>query len=317
MNRSHNFFSWLAVLLALSLAACSVSGEAIPLSRGSVPQIVVEVYPVVDKNMDTPDHFEFNQRMDRKVKEKRAVWRNPDKSSIADLTNRVLNRYGYNLEPASSSVEGFYQLNRGQELVLREIVRFFRLQENTTETDFLLLLEQSRGGLFTLRKNGLAEWKTRSYLYTFPALAGDRLVTAYESAGGVVVEADGKQVYTQPVRSSGVDSAIKGVWSWQDGWVLETRGQVITEGKNLNKQLGCDEIFQFNLIAGQPAFFCRKKTQTYLVYAGRFQEPAFDEVIHYRCCEPAAFNPGSNSTMVWFYALIGNTWNYVEAGVYE
>jgi len=50
-------------------------------------------------------------------------------------------------------------------------------------------------------------------------------------------------------------------------------------------------------------------------YAGQVLPNAYDDVIHYHCCEPAAFNPGRNDSRVWFYARRGDVWHYVEAGL--
>jgi len=41
-----------------------------------------------------------------------------------------------------------------------------------------------------------------------------------------------------------------------------------------------------------------------------------DEVVHYKCCEPAHFNPDGSKNMVWFHARKGGYWYYVEAGVF-
>jgi len=43
----------------------------------------------------------------------------------------------------------------------------------------------------------------------------------------------------------------------------------------------------------------------------------YDEVVHYDCCEAAAFNVAGNERMVWFHALRDGIWYYVEMGVYQ
>ena len=43
----------------------------------------------------------------------------------------------------------------------------------------------------------------------------------------------------------------------------------------------------------------------------------YDEVVHYRCCEQAMFNPAGNSVMTWFYARRDQSWYYVELGNYN
>ena len=51
-------------------------------------------------------------------------------------------------------------------------------------------------------------------------------------------------------------------------------------------------------------------------YDGEVLPVNYDEVIHYRCCEPAAFNVGGSEQMVWFYARRDGAWYYVELGKY-
>ncbi len=59
------------------------------------------------------------------------------------------------------------------------------------------------------------------------------------------------------------------------------------------------------------------KISLYISYNGKTYSNTYDEVIHYKCCEPAAFNISNNENMVWFYALKNGFWYYVEAGIYD
>jgi hypothetical protein len=87
----------------------------------------------------------------------------------------------------------------------------------------------------------------------------------------------------------------------------------------LNKSLGYSEIFGWHLVAGQPFYFFAKSGNGRIgvSYAGSVMPYSYEKIPHYQCCEPAAFNPGINEHMVWFYGLKEGMWYYVEMGVYE
>ena len=53
------------------------------------------------------------------------------------------------------------------------------------------------------------------------------------------------------------------------------------------------------------------------VYDGNIFHGMYEDVIHYKCCEPSLFNIRSNDNMVWFFALKDGYWYYVEAGIYD
>src|SRR5512133_1863486 len=80
---------------------------------------------------------------------------------------------------------------------------------------------------------------------------------------------------------------------------------------------GEDEVFGWRLIKGEPFYFFRRSDTTGVSYSGQILPHKYDDVIHYRCCEPAAFNVQGNEDMVWFHALRGGTYYYVEMGLYE
>jgi len=116
-----------------------------------------------------------------------------------------------------------------------------------------------------------------------------------------------------------VSSPLKGFWPWQGGWALEVPHEVFINGQSVNQQYGFDQVFHWRLLDGEPFFFFidhKRDGMVGMVYAGQVMSERYDEVVHYRCCEPAAFNANSNEHMVWFYALRDGTWYYVETGLF-
>lgn len=150
-----------------------------------------------------------------------------------------------------------------------------------------------------------------------PVYAGDKLITAYYD-NGVVVTADGEKIFATPAKFE-VEYPIKGLTAWQGRWVLEVSGKVFVNGPSLNKSLGYAEIFGWHLVAGEPFYFFTKIANgtVGVSYAGRVLPYEYKQVQHYLCCEPAAFNPGENEYMTWFYGLRDGKWYYVEMGVYK
>jgi hypothetical protein len=158
-----------------------------------------------------------------------------------------------------------------------------------------------------------------------PVYVGDDLieVSADWNANQFQVLRNGEVIYTYAPGEMFVEPPVHSLWSWDGHWVLEVEGDVIIDGASAKTDPGYDEMFGWQLIAGQPFFFFKKtdfvtQVSTFgMSYAGQEIEPyRYQEVIHYRCCEGSMFNISGNGTMVWFYALRDGTWYYVEAGVY-
>ncbi len=214
--------------------------------------LTVEEYPVVSKDLDTPNHFEFNQRILPAVLERRKIWRGQIAERRVEAANQALARFGYRLQLTDEPPRRRHDLYRGDTLVQANISTVWPISVAASGSDFALLIEDERG-----RR------------------------------------------------------------SWNGHWVLEVDGQVIIDGKNLNEELGYEEIFAWQLLAGQPFYFFRKGGRIGVSYAGQTLAPRYDDVIHDKCCEPAAFNVAGNGTMVWGYALRNGIWNYIEMGVYR
>ena len=113
------------------------------------------------------------------------------------------------------------------------------------------------------------------------------------------------------------DNPVKGLEGWGDHWVLEVDGQAVVDGESLNRELGYEEIFGWQLLQGEPFHFFSKDGRIGVSYAGQVLPQQYDEVVHYKCCGYALYNPAGNDRMVWFHALKDGTWHYVEMGVFD
>ncbi len=286
--------------------------------------LTIEENPIVARGVYTPDRMEYMPLIPASVRDKRGRERNLTPAARVKSANEVLSKFGYRLahDPPLSSYT--YLLLKDDRQVLGDINYFRPPTLNARGDDFVIWLGSEKNGEKLVRKDGIQDWKPGPYAsaYAPPILYGNDLLSAHwetannSAAGQVIVQQDGKTVYSIPATFY-VDDPLKGLWAWNGHWVLEVAGQVIVDGKNQNQALGYDEMFEWHSIHGQPFYFFKKNNQIGVSYAGQVLPSQYDEVMYYRCCEPAIFNPGSTEDMIWFHARRGETWYYVEMGVYE
>lgn len=281
--------------------------------------LTVEEYPVVSKDLDTPNHFEFNQRILPAVLERRKIWRGQIAERRVEAANQALARFGYRLQPTDEPPRRRHDLYRGDTLVQANISTVWPISVAASGSDFALLIEDERGRSLLVSRDGAQPWDAAQHGFIAPVLVGDDLVSIEASANRQdwLVRRGRQVVYTVQGKPISAANPLKGLWSWNGHWVLEVDGQVIIDGKSLNEELGYEEIFAWQLLAGQPFYFFRKGGRIGVSYAGQTLAPRYDDVIHDKCCEPAAFNVAGNGTMVWGYALRNGIWNYIEMGVYR
>lgn len=281
--------------------------------------LTVEEYPVVSKDLDTPNHFEFNQRILPAVLERRKIWRGQIPERRAEAANQALARFGYRLQLTGEPPRLRYDLYRGDTVVQAGISTVWPISVAASGSDFALLIEDERGRSLLVSREGAQPWDAAQHGFIAPVLVGDDLVSIEASANGQdwLVRHGDQAVYTVHNKPIGPANPLKGLWSWNGHWVLEVDGQVIVDGRSLNEELGYQEIFAWQLVNGQPFYFFGKGGRIGVSYAGQTLPPRYDEVIHYQCCEPAAFNVAGNGIMVWGYALRNGIWDYVEMGVYR
>jgi hypothetical protein len=289
------------------------------LPEAEVPDgdFTVEEYPIVAQEVDTPDHLEYLQRISPAILSRRQAWREPLPAKVVETPNRVLAAFGYHLEPVASEPAPTYRLYREDVEIQDGITRFWPVTANEWSDDFALLIEIQYSTLKLVQHGTMQEWNPGPEVRTPPVYYGDELIIPrQEGWENIAVERGGEVLYEVQVEPT-IDNPVKGLWGWDGHWVLEVDGQVIIDGQSLNQELGYDEIFGWVLLRGEPFYFFVQDGQVGLSYAGETLPYTYDDVVHDECCEPAAFNPGHNETMVWFHALHGGTWLYVETGVYR
>lgn len=144
---------------------------------------------------------------------------------------------------------------------------------------------------------------------------------------------DGDQeIYRIATGPSSPVNPLRGFWSYADHWVLETAlinlneandpnvkfatGQLTEDGVLQNTPFGYTEIFGFQTLGGRPFYFFEKNGSYGFTYDGQVVEAGYANIPHFQCCSDAALNPKAAPNLVAFFAQKGETWYYVEIGVY-
>jgi hypothetical protein len=155
------------------------------------------------------------------------------------------------------------------------------------------------------------------------------------SAGWVTVTRQGEEIYrvsTSPCGPLPI-AALRGLWAYDDHWVLEITeivqrregnlvvieavSQISQDGEVLNERYGYEEMFGFQLMAGAPFYFYEQDGRIGFSYNGHAVMAGYDEIPHDGCCSAGALNPVRAMNMVAFFAQRDNIWYYVEIGVYK
>ena len=300
-------------------SGCRTKSDLPVLSTSSnSAKLIVEEYELVNVDTDSPTHLEFMQRITSAMTEKRAAWKYLTPDHVVQDINTVLTKYGYRIEhdPVMSSY--LYRLFKNYAILMDGIYPLGTVTENKDQTDFALLVQTNDGTSYILQKSGLQEWHPGEITSFAPIYHQNELIYPIISSTIQVISESGKTIYKTSLPSNPVMNPIQTFQNWNGHWILEKDGEVIMDGISLNKELGVEEIFDWQVIQGEPFFFVRENnTSAYsLVFAGQQLNHEYDEIVHYQCCEPAAFNPGGTIYMTWFFASRNGIWYYVEAGVY-
>jgi hypothetical protein len=143
---------------------------------------------------------------------------------------------------------------------------------------------------------------------------------------------NGSRIYQIPVGNNSPIGSLRGLWVYDNHWVLETayvtnqqtgnaidsqaKGQITIDGVLLNDQPGYQETFGFQMMRGRPFYFFKQGGKINASYDGTEIPLGYDELPHYYCCSAATLDPKVAQNMVAIFARKGSTWDYVEIGVF-
>jgi hypothetical protein len=163
-------------------------------------------------------------------------------------------------------------------------------------------------------------------------VAWDEYTSGLFGSGTVTLTRNDSRIYQIPVGDSSPIGSLRGLWTYDSHWALETAyvtthqtgneidsqatGQISMDGQLLNKQLGYQEAFGFQTMHGKPFYFFKQNEAISVSYDNVAVPLGYSEVLHYGCCSAATLNPRVAQNMVAFFARKGSTWYYVEIGVF-
>lgn len=162
-------------------------------------------------------------------------------------------------------------------------------------------------------------------LYLGPdLLTATETYSASDNRGEVIVTRNDREIYRIDTGMPSPIAGLQGLWAYDGHWVLETAyitpdaygGRLTRDGAVLRPLADNKEMFDFQLMAGRPFFFLNVDGTIRLSFDDRERVPGYDEVPHYQCCSAAVLNPLHAEHMVAFFARRGDTWYYVEAGLF-
>jgi len=118
---------------------------------------------------------------------------------------------------------------------------------------------------------------------------------------------------------------LQGLWTFDGHWALEIlmatpdvwAGRIFEDGEPVNEELGCEDAFGFQLLAGTPFYFCQRQGLIAAVYDGQAIDLHYSQIPHYRCCSESVLNPRQAEEMVSFFAVRDGAWYYVEIGAFD
>ena len=282
--------------------------------------LTVEEYAIVSATVDTPQGFEFLDRIPKDVLARRAAWRDFDAERRLSRLNETLSPFDCRLtaEENAGWRGASYDFHCEDRQILSNPRRVWSVSVNASGTDFAFVAENAPNkspGYLLVQKDTvhpLSDWG-----YVVPVYRGDELLTLERLDDGQFAVKQGDEIlYTYRDRGIRADRPIKRLLTEGENWILEARDEVIVNGESLNQRLDVDEILHYIILQGQPLFFFERGSQVRVSYGGETLPVVYDEVVHYQCCEPAMFNVRSNEHMLWFYALREGIWHYVEIGSY-
>jgi hypothetical protein len=297
------------------------------LTESSAADLKIEEWKVVSAYEDTPNRYEFDTRIPEAVKDRNADKRGWGNSFRLDEANRALEKFGYrlDLDPETYWATLLKTEANGSETVLAKEINYFSrvtyyLDRNGVG-DFALRLDTNEGS-YLASKAAFEPYDAALHCFHSPVYAGEgRLITVECHRGDegfqferVVIKQNGEEIFSYMAGDIMVTEAVKSLNAWEGRWVVEINGTLVVDGAIYNlKDLPATKIHDFSLLNDKAFFFYEQNgAQTRVMYNGQDLGLAYDEVIHYRCCEPAMFNPSANGQMVWFYARKAGYWYYVE-----
>lgn len=240
----------------------------------------------------------------------------PDKKpTVAEQLKAI----GYKLTTFDNQTGQFPQLYRDGRILFDKVFNVSNVYKFSTKsgplTAFTVTTRDEFGGFsgYLIQNDVIYTWPYYHQDPPFaPVLYQDELLWLRATTDGhvQVVKSDKSVVYSFAVYDEPMFS-VKRFNVWEGHWILVAGDFLIQDGEILNGKLGFDEIFSWNLVKGNPAYFFRKGSRVGISYDGQILPLQYQDVAHGLCCGYSGDNPYIGADAIHFFGKRDGLWYYV------
>jgi hypothetical protein len=302
---------------------CKEAPKAAPVTTRQVDNLVISEYAIANATCDPWKHFDgFQTRLTSLSIDRSAIQERDTKTSLENA-NRALAPFGYQLVTHSSSIQTF-DLLKGTDAIIKGLTNFSAVSVNVAGDDFIMWVQDN----FTstapseVRSSGVRTLTVWDDGFNSTWVGADLIAFDYSkdklfpvgAPALVDISSNGRKIRTFSIpQMSPAGSPVRGLWSWQNHWVMEVAGVLLQDGELQNLKLGYEEIFDWHLVNDKPFFLMRQGKSFGVVYAGQVLPLWFDDIIYGDlCCDPARYTIQNSPNGSLFYALKGGVWFLVS-----
>ncbi len=312
-------------------------------SQYTESSLIIEEYQIVSADIATPDNIGFKKYIDPNIHEKRSKWRKFTKEFFGEndieKMNNILNDHDYHFQVIKemNGNQSDYSFCYKDSVILQKIFNIRGFDYDKKNNSFIFIVRQwdnHRSKQYKFYFDGkILDMKSYSDIsripfYFTPIIVDTKVIEIvyigkkhkYYGLGDTLkyaVKVNSEVVTHFTTVQKTVDSPVKSFYQNNNDWILEYEDNAIVNGFRICEKYDLDKIFSFVYLGSKPFFFFDDNNHISISYNEENYNTKYDEVIHYKCCEPSLFNVWNNNVMVSFFALRDGYWYYVEAGVYD
>ena len=310
---------------------CSETPKAADVATQRVNGLLISEYAIANESCDPWRHFDgFQARLLGIPSNLGSFWRSGLAAKM-EKVNQALLPFGYQLEDVSRSASypGF-DLFKGENQVATNLVYFSDVSIKATGDDFVFWVraeEKNQGSQFPIEVRRdtvriLSVWDegfnsvwAGEELITFEYSKDQLFPVGAPALVEIGVNGNKSRVFSIPQMGS-AGSPVKGLWSWQNHWIMEVESVLFQDGEIQNHKLGYEEIFDWQLVKDKPFFLMRQDQSFGMVYDGQTLPFSYDDIIHGNmCCDAFRYRVEHSPVGSLFYARKEGVWFlvYVQA----
>lgn len=288
-------------------------------SRKNIP--FVKEYKLLPVSSNEPYGKKVDAMFDRRHKKIKEYYAYIDP---AVRYNSALKKFNYKLVSTKfhhSNINPAYDLIRNNKIILTiGDIECFNI--NKSKTKFFFYARQRYGSEILFENGNITKWDSYRHGYQCPFYLGDKKyylnltekISIFKNVYQVMEE--NKLLFTFSSKGI-VKNDVDAFYPSPDGksWIVEFNNNVVVNSRYIGKRsflFWHTPVFNYIFLNKKPFYFFQKSRNIYMSYNNITLSKCYDEVLHYLCCEPGAFNPAYTDMYLGFFAKRNNYWYYVE-----